>query len=96
MTTVMSTVEFEQQPALAMIKATVDGQDVIVEEKGRETAVLLSMKRYQELTQAAEDKVWARFREARDVIYTATADISESEIAEMVEEAVQATRQARR
>lgn len=96
MTTVISTIEFEQQPALAIRKATVEGQDVIVEERGRETAVLLSMKRYQELTQAADDRVWARFREARDVIYAATADIPESEIAEMIEEAVQATRQARR
>lgn len=96
MTTVMTTTEFEQQPALAMTKATVDGQDVIVENDGQEAAVLVSITRYKELVEAQRDTIWARFQAAREEIFAATADIPPEEMEAMIEESIQASRQARR
>ena len=50
----------------------------------------------QEPSDAEKDLVRARFREALVVVYAATAHIPAEEIEEMIEQAVQESRQSRR
>lgn len=95
MTTITPIAEFEQQLNQAVNRAVSNREDVVVEQQGRETAVILTIDRYKELIEAEKDRARRRLREALDVVYEATSDIPAEEMEQMIQESIQASRQAR-
>ena len=78
-----------------MNRAVANREDVVVEQQGRETAVILTIERYKELIEAEKERARRRLREALDVIYEATNDIPADEMDQMIQESIQASRLAR-
>lgn len=95
MTTVTPIVELEQQLNQALNQAIVNREDVVVEQQGRKTAVILTMERYQELVEAEKERARGRLKEALDDVYRATIDIPGEEMEQMIQESIQASRQAK-
>ena len=96
MTTTTPIAEFEQQLNQALNRAVTNREDVVVERQGQEAAVILTIERYKELIKAEKDRARHRLREALDVVYEATSDIPAEEMDQMIQESIQASRQARK
>ena len=96
MTTVIPIAEFEQQPNRALNRAVINREDVVVERQGRETAVIVSMRRYQELLEAEKERTRGRLKEALEDVYRVTSDIPAEEMEQMIQESIQASRQVRK
>ncbi len=95
MTTMTPIAEIEQQLNQALNRAVTNREDVVVERQGQEAAVILTIERYKELIEAEKDRTRHRLREALDVVYEATSDIPAEEMDQMIQESIQASRQAR-
>ncbi len=95
MTTMTPIAEIEQQLNQALNRAVTNREDVVVERQGQEAAVILTIERYTELIEAEKDRARHRLREALDVVYEATSDIPAEEMDQMIQESIQASRQAR-
>jgi len=87
--------ELEQQLNQVLNRAVTNREDVVVERQGREAAVILTIERYAELLEAEKDRTRRHLREALDVVYEATSDIPAEEMDQMIQESIQASRQAR-
>lgn len=87
--------ELKQRTGEVLSKAVVDRQDVIIERYGKEYVVILSRERYQELSDAARQYVMERFKQAREEVHAATADIPYDEIQAAVTEALEESRRER-
>ncbi|MCL4262416.1 MAG: type II toxin-antitoxin system prevent-host-death family antitoxin [Anaerolineae bacterium] len=87
--------ELKQRTGQVLNKAVLDRQDVVIERYGQEYVVILSRERYQELVDAAQSRVRERFLQARLEVQAVTADLSEEEVAALVETAVMESRRAR-
>ncbi|GIK58776.1 MAG: type II toxin-antitoxin system Phd/YefM family antitoxin [Chloroflexi bacterium] len=95
MSTTVPISELKQRTGQVLNKAVLDRQDVVIERYGQEYVVILSRERYQELVDAAQARVRERFLQARQEVQTATADLSEEEVAALVETAVMESRRSR-
>lgn len=95
MSTTVPISELIQRTGQVLNKAVLDRQDVVIERYGQEYVVILSRERYQELVDAAQTQVRERFLQARQEVQMATADLSEEEVAALVETAVIESRRSR-
>lgn len=95
MSTTVPISELKQRTGQVLNKAVLDRQDVVIERYGQEYVVILSRERYQELVDAAQARVRERFLQARQEVQAATADLSEEEVAALVETAVIGSRRSR-
>lgn len=96
MTTMTPVAEIEQQLNQALNRAVANREDVVVEQQGREAAMILSIERYQELVEAEKERTRGRLKEALDDVYRATIDIPTEEMEQMIQESIQASRQAKK
>lgn len=87
--------ELKQRTGLIVSRAIERREDVVIEKYGRDYAVLLSVQRYQELLDAAQNRVRERLREAQEVVYAVTEEISFDEIDEIVQSAIETSRRER-
>lgn len=87
--------ELKQRTARIVGRAVENREDVVIERYGRNYAVLLSAERYQDLLDAARDRVSERLHEAQESVYAATQGIPFDEIEEIVQSAVTASRNER-
>jgi prevent-host-death family protein len=95
MTATIPISELKQRTSDVLATAVVGRQDVIIERYGKEYAVVLSLARYRELVDAAQARVRTRFMESRQAVYTATAEIPENELDEIVAESILESREAK-
>ncbi len=87
--------QLKQRTGQVLHQVVVNNEDTIIEKYGEEYAVILSPQRYQALVDAAQARVRERFLEAQQEVYEATADLSASEIEELVNNALTESRQQR-
>lgn len=95
MTVSIAISELKQRTGLVVSRAVENREDVMIEKYGRDYAVLLSAQRYQELLDAAKNRVLERLAEAQKVVYVATTAIPSEEIDEIVCSAIDASRKER-
>ncbi len=95
MSTTVPISELKQRTGQVLNKVVLDRQDVVIERYGQEYVVILSRERYQELVDAAQARVRERFLQARQEAQAATADLSEEEVAALVETVVTESRRSR-